>query len=210
MKHTLKNQAKRSSITLTAAIALAILGTGIAQAAVFTNVDFSIEQRTNEAKEVAAGDLNCSFREKELGPFALISYDCRAAAVAVVEGCVFKNRLISATELTIATDVSNTEDGHEAEIFLAKQNGAINGTVITAVPEAPHGGGGGGETHLCPELGEVNGPEPEQEVIAIRWCNVSLTDTTTPLDGATATELFEEFNAGAGVVPSCEEILAAP
>ena len=208
MKHTLKNQAKRSSITLTAAIALAILGTGIAQAAVFTNVDFSIEQRTSEAKEVAAGDLNCSFRESDLGPYALVSYNCHAEAVAFVEGCVYKNRLISETVETIATDVSNTEAGHEAELFLAKANGSINGTVITTIPEAPHGGGGG-EAELCPHI-EVNGPEPVQEVIAIRWCNVTLTDTTNGLEGGTATELYEEFNAGAGVVPSCTEILATP
>ena len=207
MKHTLKNQSKRAGIVLTAAVAFAIFGTGTAQAQTFTSVDFSIEKRTSEAKEVAAGDLNCSFRESDLGPYALVSYNCHADAVAFVEGCVYKNRLISDTELTTATDVSNVEDNHEAELYIAKANGSINVTVITTIPHAAHGGGG--ETELCPHI-EVNGPEPEQEVIAIRWCNVSLTDTTNDLVGGTATELFEEFNAGAGVVPSCEEILAAP
>jgi len=206
MKHTLKNQSKRTSIAL-AVVAIATFGTGTAQAATFTSVDFSIEKRTSEAKEVAAGDLNCSFRESDLGPYALVTYECNAAAVAVVEGCIYKGRLISATESSVFTNVSNVEDGHEAEIYLAKANGSINGTVITTIPHAAHGGGG--EAELCPHI-EVNGPEPVQEVIAIRWCNVSLTDTTNNLEGGTATELFQEFNAGAGAVPSCEEILATP
>ena len=205
MKHILKNQSRRAGIVLAAA-AIATFGTGTALAQTFTSVDFSIEKRTSEAQEVAAGDLNCSFRESDLGPYALVSYECKADAVAVVEGCIYKGRLISETASSVFTDVSNVEAGHEAEIYIAKNNGSINGTVITTIPHAAHGGGG--EVNLCPHI-EVNGPEPEQEVIAIRWCNVSLTDTTNGIEGGTATELFAEFNAGAGVVPSCTEILPA-
>jgi len=205
MKHTLKSQPMRAGSIL-AAVASAMFITGTAQAQTFTSVDFSIEKRTSEAKEVAAGDLNCSFRETDLGPYALVSYECNAAAAVVVEGCIYKGKLISATESSVLTDLSNVEAGHEAEVFIAKNNGSINGTVITS-PEVAHGGGG--ETNLCPHI-EVNGPEPVQEVIAVRYCNVSLTDTTNGVEGGTATELFEELNAGAGAVPSCAEILPSP
>jgi hypothetical protein len=206
MTHTLKTQARRTGVA--AAVAFAVFGTGTAQAAVFASADISIAPRTNEAKEVAAGDLVCSFREKGLGPYAQVSYECKAAAVAVVEACVYKNKIISATETSVFTDVSNVEGGHEGEVFLAKNNGQINDSVVTAVPEGGEGGGGGGgETHLCPEIGEVNGPVPEQEVVAIRWCNASLTDTTNNLVGAEVGELFQEFIPGAGTVPSCAEIV---
>ena len=205
MKHTFINQARRTGVALSSAVAFAMFGIGTVQAATFTSVDFDIAARTSEAKEVAAGDLICSFRESGLGPYALVTYECNAAAVAVVEGCIYKNKLISATELSLYTDVSNVEGGHEAEVFLAKNNGTINGSVVTTLPHV--GGGGGGETHLCPELGEINGPEPVQEVLAIRWCNVSLTDTANNVVGGTASELFEEFNSAAGTLPSCSEML---
>ena len=210
MKHTLNNQA---SIALKAAVVFTMFGTGSALAdpptgeIVFSKADISIATRDSEAQEIAAGDLACSFRETGLNPFALVSYECRADAAAVVEGCFFKNKLVPTgadgeplIERTVGLDVTNVEPGgHEAEIFLANNSGAINGEVITAIPEAPHVPGGG---HLCPE-------PLEQGVIAARWCGASLTDTTNNIVGATVNELYEEFVRGTTVtVPSCEEMLA--
>ena len=211
MKHILKNQSRRAGIVLAAA-AIATLGTGPALAdpptgeITFSKADINIATRDSEAQEIAAGDLACSFRETGLIPFALVSYECRADAAAVVEGCFFKNKLVptgadgeALIETTVGLDVSNVEAGHEAEIFLANNSGAINGEVITAIPEAPHTPGGG---HLCPE-------PLEQGVIAARWCGASLTDTTNNIVGATVNELYEEFVRGTTVtVPSCEEMLA--
>ena len=211
MIYTLKNQSRRAGIAL-AAVASATFVTGTALAAPptgepgFARADISIATRDSEAQEIAAGDLACSFRETGLGPFALVSYECKAAAAAVVEGCFFKNKFVAAagTETTVGLDVSNVEAGHEAEVFLSNNSGSINGEVITAIPEAPHGGGG--EAHLCTE-------PLEQGVIAARWCDMSLTDTTTNggIVGATETELFEVFARGVAVtVPSCAEMLATP
>jgi len=207
MKHTLKNQSMWAGIAL-AVVASATFVTGTALAAPptgepgFARADISIATRDSEAQEVAAGDLVCSFRETGLNPFALVSYECRADAAALLEGCFFKNKLVidAGTELTVALDVSNVEaGGHEAELFLANNSGAINGEVITAA-EAPHTPGGG---HLCPE-------PLEQGVIAARWCGTSLTDTTNNIVGAEVTELLETFTRGAFTVPSCAEILATP
>jgi hypothetical protein len=211
MKQTLNNQAKRSALALAAVGAFAAFGTVLAAppaaGPTFAKAMITIAPRTSEAAETTAGDLNCSFTETGVGPYALVSYECKAAAVGVVEACVYKNKIISATQLSVFTNVSNVEAGHEAQVFLAKANGTITGSVITAIPE---GGEGGGETHLCPELGEVNGPEPTQEVVAVRWCNASLTDTTNNILGTTVGELFQEFIPGAVTVPSCAELLATP
>ena len=196
MKHTMRNQAKRAGLTLAAAAALAALGIGTAQAATFTSVDFSIAPRSNEAQEVEAGDLVCSWRETGLGSYAIVEYSCSAEAVAVVEACVYKNKIISATETSVFTDVT----GQHEVALIAGRNGAINGSTATS---PGHGGGGGGE--LCPHL-EVNGPEPEVEVIAVRWCNVSLMDTTNGILGGTAAELFVNEDASI-IVPTCPEIL---
>jgi hypothetical protein len=211
VKHTLNNQSKstkQAGIAL-AVVAFATFGTALSAPPTgeiaFAKADISIATRTSEAQEVAVGDLVCSFRETGLTPFALVSYECRADAAALLEGCFFKNKLVidAGTELTVVLDVSNVEAGHEAELFLANNSGAINGEVITAA-EAPHGGGG--EAHLCPE-------PLEQGVIAARWCGMSLTDTTNNIVGTTETELFEVFARGVNVaVPSCDELLnpAAP
>jgi len=207
MKQTLNNQAKRSALALAAVAAFTAFGTVAAQAATFKQASITIARQTSEAKEVTAGDLNCSFTETGLGPYAQVSYACNAGAVGVVEACVYKNKIISAMQLSTFQNVSNVEEGHEGEVLLAKANGTITGSVITAVPEAE--GGGGEETHLCPELGEINGPEPEVEVVAVRWCNASLTDTTNNIVGTTVGELFEEFMPGA-TVPSCAVLLTPP
>ena len=203
MKHTFQHQSKRGSVALMAAVTFATFTAGTAMAAPptgepgFARADISIESRGEEA-----GSLNCSFRETGLGSFALVSYECRAAAAAVVEGCLFRNKFVpdAGTETTVGLDVSNVQPGHDPELFIANNSGAINGTVITAIPEAPHTPGGG---HLCPE-------PLEQGIVAARWCGTSLTDTTNNLVGAEVDELFLEFTSGAGTVPSCAELLATP
>jgi len=217
MKHTLNNQAKRSALALAAVGAFAAFGIAAALAApppatpTFTKASITIAPRTSEANEVTAGDLNCSFTEAGLGPYALVAYECKAAAVGVVEACVYKNRIISATQLSTFTNVTNVEGEHGAPVLLAKANGAITGSVTTAIPEA--GEGGGGEpAELCPELPETGGeggPAPEVAVVAIRWCNASLTDTTNNIVGATVGEVFKEFFPGS-TVPSCAVLLTPP
>ena len=201
MKHARRNQFKRDGIAL-AVVAFATFGTGTTLAApptgepTFTKADISIEPRGEEA-----GSLNCSFRETGLGSFALVSYECRADAAAVVEGCLFRNKFVpdAGTATTIGLDVSNLEENHPAEQFIANNSGAINGEVITAIPEAPHVPGGG---HLCAE-------PLEAVIIAARWCGASLTDTTNNIVGATVDELYEEFVPGVGAnVPSCDDMLA--
>jgi hypothetical protein len=196
MKHTFEKQARRAGIALAAVAAFAALGPGTAQAQTFTSVDFSIAPRSNEAQEIEAGDLVCTWRETGLAPYAVIEYSCSAEAVAVVEACVYKNQIISATETSVFTDVTGQHD----VALIAGRNGAINGSTATS---PGHGGGGGGE--LCPHL-EVNGPEPEVEVIAVRWCNASLTDTTNNILGGTAAELFLNEDPSI-IVPTCAEIL---
>lgn len=200
MKHTLKNQFGRSGIAL-AAIAFLTFGTATALAApptgapAFAKADISIEPRGE-----GAGSLNCSWRETGLGPLALVSYECNAAAGAVVEGCFFRNKFVAdaGTETTVQLDISNVEAGHDPELFIANNSGAISGELLVA-PEAPHGGGGG---HLCAEPLEVG-------IIAARYCDMSLTDTTNGLVGTTEVELFEVFARGVAVtVPSCAEMLA--
>ena len=201
MKHARRNQFKRDGIAL-AVVAFATFGTGTTLAApptgepTFTKADISIEPRGEEA-----GSLNCSFRETGLGAFALVSYECRADAAAVVEGCLFRNKFVpdAGTETTVGLDVSNVEPNHDPELFIANNSGAINGEVITAVPEAPHVPGGG---HLCAE-------PLEAVIIAARWCVTSLTDMTNNIVGAEEPELFEVFVKDTGVtVPECSEMLA--
>ena len=200
MEYTYTNQAKRAGIALAVVAAFTALGTVAAQAAVFTSANLSIAARSNEAQEVAAGDLTCAWREAELGSFAQVEYACAAQAVAMVEACVYKNQIISATQTSVFTNVT----GEHETVFLAGNNGRINGTLYTSP-----GHGGGGEGELCPHIevpgGEAN--QPEVEVVAVRWCNASLTDTTNNIVGATAAELLGVLQKGAFDVPSCAEIL---
>lgn len=188
-------------MALTAAVAFAIFGSAAmaappADGPAFASADISIERRGEDQ-----GALNCSWRETGLGSYAEITYTCKAAAVGVLEGCFLKNKLVLSvgTESSIATDVSNVEEGHEAEVFISRSNGTINDSIITAIPEAetPHGSGGG---HLCTE-------PLEQGVIAVRWCEALLTDTTNGIDGAAVSELYREFaNPGPYAVPACDEM----
>ena len=155
MNPIIRHQSMRTGILFTA-FTFSMCWSAATQAApppdepTFAKASISIAPRDKETQEIAAGDLICSFRETGLGAFALISYECRAAAAAVVEGCFFRNKFVPAagTEVTIGLDVSNVEAAHEADIYIANNSGAINGEVVTAIPEAPHVPGGG---HLCAE-----------------------------------------------------------
>ncbi len=213
MNHTLKYHAHRAGVALAVATALSVLGIGTAQAQTFNSVDFQIATKTNEAKEVGAGDLVCSWRESGLGPYAIVSYDCTAEAVAATFACVYKNRIISDTVDVTAYDVSSNAHGGggggggggEEEVFLAGNNGRINGSTTISLEQL-----GGPDTHqLCPELGEINGPEPAVEAVAVRYCNMALEDTTNGIVGGTQGELFEVLQNGTYTVPSCGELLSA-
>lgn len=208
MKHAVKNLSRRSGIALAVLAALSVFGTGTALAQTFNKADLSIAPRTNEAQEIEAGGLTCKWQETDLGPYQLVNYNCGAQAVGVLEGCVYKNKLISDTELSIFKDVMGGEHG-EGIAFISNNSGRINGSTTTAIPES-HGGGG---EELCPEIGETGGEggqQPEVEVVAVRWCNASLTDITNNLVGVTANELYEELVHGfTGTVPSCAELLAS-
>jgi len=201
MEHTLSNQAKRAGIALAVVAAFAAPGSGTALAAppasapTFTNATITIEPRGE-----AAGGLNCSWRETGLGAYAQIVYACDAGAVGVVSGCFFKNKYVSDSIGPVSIFQNVTSE--EAEALMAKANGAINGSTTTAIPEGVEG-----EPHppeLCTE------PAVEQ-VVAVRWCNTSLKDTTNNIVGATVGELFQELTSGTGaVVPSCAVLLASP
>lgn len=207
MKPSIKHCATRAGMVLATAGALAALGIGTAQAQTFDSVDFQVATKTNEAKEVGAGDLVCSWRESGLASYQVVSYDCSAEAVGAVLACVYKNRIISDTVLVTAQDVSSAGGhgggGGEEDVFLANNSGRINGSTTISLEQL-----GGPETHqLCPELGEVNGPEPAVEAVAVRYCNVSLADTTNNVLGGTQGELFTVLQSGSYTVPSCPELL---
>ena len=200
MKHTINNQSKstkQAGIAL-AVVAFATFGTALSAPPTgepgFAKADISIETRGE-----AAGSLNCSWRETGLAPLALVAYECTAAAGAVVEGCFYKNKFVpdAGTETTVELGMTNVQAGHDTELYLASNGGAISGEILLA-PEAPHTPGGG---HLCTE-------PLVQAVIAARYCDMSLTDTTNNLEGTTELELFEVLARGVGVsVPTCDEML---
>lgn len=207
MKHTFGNQTRRAGIALAAAVAFAAFGSGTAQAdpatgvPTFTSAKFSIEAGNGAAETAAAaGGLTCTWRETGLQSFQLIVYNCDAAVVGALEGCVYKNKLVggSATQLSVFKNPLVLLGG-EATGFVSNNKGQINGTTTTPVPVSEGHGGG-----LCTEPAVA-------QVIAARWCNASLTDTANNLVGATATELFEESFAGVGsTVPLCADLLAMP
>lgn len=199
MKHTLKNQAKRTGIMVAALGALAALGIGITQAApptgtpTFVSADLSIEPRGE-----AAGGLTCTWRETGVGASAVVYYACAASDVGAFYACTYKHRVIfqSPTKLEIFHNVVGEEQNEEA--FLAQKNGQISAATTTAIPERE-----------VPEGQELCTAPSEQEVVAVRWCNASLEDTTNNIVGTTADELSQEFIPDVGTVPSCAE-LAAP
>jgi hypothetical protein len=202
MKYTLTKRSKRTCITL-AAFAFVTFGTGTALADPTPKpITFAKASLDIETQGEAAGSLNCSWRETGLAPLALVAYECTAAAGAVVEGCFYKNKFVpdAGTEMTVAFDMTNVEGGHETELYLASNGGAISGEILLA-PEAPHTPGSG---HLCPE-------PLEQAVIAARYCDMELRDTTNGIVGTTEVELFAVLAKGvAPPVPTCEEMLSTP
>jgi hypothetical protein len=190
MKHTLTLHAKRAGMALAVAVAFSALGTGPAQAQEFTRAELSLDR---------AGNLTCTFRETGLGAYSIIAYTCGAEALGVVSGCYAKNKFVGPTAVSIFKDVSN--QGHEGEptTLIAKGNGTIGATLTAEVPES-HGG------EICTEPAETR-------VIAVRWCNLSLVDTTNNIVGAATGELFAQLeNTGTTVIdmPTCAEIQAAP
>jgi hypothetical protein len=188
MKQTLKYQAKRAGIALAGVAAFTALGTGTALAQQFASASISLDQ---------AGNLNCKFRETGLIPLSLVTYDCAAEGVGVVTGCFVKNKFVGPFAVSISKDVA----AHESDPVLAKNNGAINGSITVEVPE------GGGEA----QCNEAAGAEPH--VVAVRWCNATLTDVTNNIVGATAgqlTDILLRTGTEVAPLPTCTEILAAP
>ena len=188
MKHTLKNQAKRAGIALAVVAAFTALGTGAAQAQQFTSASISLDQ---------SGNMVCKFRETGLGALSLVTYDCSAEGVGVVTGCFVKNKFVGPFAVSIVKNVTV----EESEPLLAKNNGAINGTIVVEVPE------GGGEV----QCDEATGAEPH--TVAVRWCNASLKDVTNNIVGATAgvlTDIILRTDAQVAPIPTCTEILASP
>jgi len=166
----------------------------------FASANLSIAAGTGAGETgTAAGGLTCTWRETGLFPVQLITYLCDAAVVGVVEGCVLKNKLVegSATQVSVFQNPGASLEGG-AVGFVSNNSGRIGGTTTTAAP-ASEGAGG----HLCTEPAVA-------EVVAVRWCNASLTDTVNNLVGATANELFQQFFSGVGEVPSCAELLVSP
>ena len=189
MKHRPGRQARRAGIALAAAAAFAALGIGTAQAAQFTRADITLD---------SAGNLTCGFRETGLGALSLVTYDCGALALGVVSGCFVKNKFVGPFAVSISKDVTT----HESNPLLAKNNGAINGSITVEVPE-----GGGGEVQCNHEAGA------EPQVVAVRWCNASLMDVTNNIVGATSgqlTDILLRTGDQVAPIPTCTEILAAP
>jgi hypothetical protein len=194
MKHTFGNRATRSGIALAVLVALAALGTGIAQGASFASADISIETRGE-----GAGALNCSFRETGLGPYAMATYFCGATDVGVVQQCFYKNRPVGDPLAVLHfEDVSNAGGHGEAEALMANSSGRINATVTAELPESEGG------AHVCTEPAAL-------AVVAVRWCNALLVDTTNNIAGAGPVEVFAQIErAGTGTVPSCAELELIP
>lgn len=151
-----------------------------------------------EARGESAGGLTCRWRETGVGSSQVVYYACGAGAVGVLKACVFKNRLIyaSPTRLDVFKSVLGGEHGGTVP-FLSQKNGQISAAATTEIPHVETG------VELCSE------PSVET-VVAVRWCNATLSDVTNGLIGATAAELFQQFISGGGSVPDCPSLLAAP
>lgn len=192
MKRVFGKQAKRAGIALAVVGAFAALGIGTALAApTFASATLSIEQRGE-----AAGGLTCTWRETGLGSSQVVYYTCGAAAVGALKACVFKNRIIfaSPTQLDVFKNVTGEHGG--AVPFLSQKNGQLNASTTTPIPEIEVAEG----AELCIE------PTVET-VVAVRWCNASLVDTTNGVTGPFATELSQAFFSGVGEVPPCTQLL---
>jgi hypothetical protein len=188
MKHTFGKQTKRAGIVLVAAAAFAALGIGTAQAQQFASASISLNN---------AGNLQCKWRETGLGALSLVTYDCSAEGVGVVTGCFVKNKFVGPFAVSIVKNVTV----EESEPLLAKNNGAINGTIVVEVPE------GGGEV----QCNEAAGAEPH--TVAVRWCQMSLKDVTNNIVGANEfqlTAIIARTGDQVAPLPTCTEILASP
>jgi hypothetical protein len=193
MKHTLEKKARRTAIALAVVGALAALGFGTAQGQTFASASITVEPRGE-----AAGGLSCSWRETGLGYSQVVYYTCTAAAVGALKACVYKNRVIwdSPVKLDIFKDVTGEHGG--AVPFLSQKNGQINATTTTPIPEVE-----------VPEGAELCTAPSVETVVAVRWCNASLTDVTNGIAGAAVDELFQDFVSAVGPVPGCEVLLTA-
>lgn len=187
MEHTLKDHTKRAGIALAVAAALAGFGTGTAQAQQFTSASISLN---------SAGAMVCKFRETGLGALSLVTYDCSAQGVAVVSACFVKNRFVpDSFSVAIVKNVSV----EESEPILAKNNGAINGTITVEVPE------GGGEAPCTAPA--------EPHTVAVRWCQMQLADVTNNIVGTSVfqlTSILLRTDQEVAPIPTCTEILATP
>jgi hypothetical protein len=194
MNHTFKNKIWHAGISLAVVAVFSAFGNVTAQAATFNSADISIEQRGD-----AAGGATCTWRETGLGDSQVVYYACSGDAVGALKACTYKNRVIynSPSRLDIFKNVTG-EDG-AAVAFLSQRNGQISASTTVAIPHVEVAPG----TELC------TAPSVE-EVVAVRWCNTSLTDTTNNLVGARVAELFQPFFSDVGTVPTCAELLVSP
>ncbi len=186
MKHTFSKRTTQIGIAVAAAVSLTALALGTAQAAQFQSAGINIEPQGE-----AQGGITCTWRETGLVPSRVVYYACTGGAVAALKACTYKGRVIyqSPTRLDVFKNVIGE---HGTVPFLAQKNGQINASTTTPIP-----------TFEVAEGQELCTAPSEETVIAVRWCNASLTDTTNNLVGTTVPELFERFIAGVGEVPAC-------
>lgn len=186
MKHTFSKRTTQIGIAVAAAVSLTALVLGTAQAAQFQSAGINIEPRGE-----ALGGITCTWRETGLTPSNTVYYACTGGAVAVLYACTYKGRVIY--QSPTRTDVfTNVVGEHGTVPFLAQKNGQINASTTTPIPEIE-----------VPEGQELCTAPSEQTVVAVRWCNASLTDTTNNILATTVPVLFQRFIAGVGADPAC-------
>jgi hypothetical protein len=189
MKDILTKRTTRAGIAAAASVGFAVIGIGAAQAAQFQSAGINIEARGE-----AQGGITCTWRETGLTPSTVVYYACTGGAVAVLYACTYKGRVIY--QSPTRTDVfANVVGEHGTVPFLAQKNGQINASTTTPIPEIE-----------VPEGQELCTAPSEQAVVAVRWCNASLSDTTNNLVATTVPELFQRFIAGVGEVPACASL----
>lgn len=115
-----------------------------------------------------------------------------------MSACFVKNKFVPNS---FSVSIFKNVTGEESTQVLAKNNGAINGTITVEVPE------GGGES-TC---NEAAGAEPH--TVAVRWCQTALTDVTNGIQGASVfqlTDILLRTDQQVAPLPTCTEILASP
>ncbi|TCV89634.1 hypothetical protein [Sulfurirhabdus autotrophica] len=195
MKYTFKKHAKLSGIALAAMAALSMLETGAAQAANFAIAGITVN---------SVGFLDAAFKETGLGAGASINYTSGATDVGWLTQCFVRSKPVA--NIAPRLHVAHAADGLTTDrTLLASNRGTISSSILTAYPTAAENEG---VPPLCPE---VEGVTMTEEITAIRWCNATLTDTTTPLQGATMPELFLQITRnGTGTVPGCGALPGMP